>query len=419
VNQDLPSLLIRRMHRSHWIALDCAAAAVLLVALVARAAAVRPLFGVPGWLVVAACAATALPIAVRRLWPVAAFGTVLAADTLLIASGGSGDPGVAVALALYTVAVCAPSRRSLAALTGGLAVTVAAEAYAGVAGQPPLRGQTLVALIAATTAVAGAGWAIGAAAREQRRYAAWFAEELARRAVTDERLRIARELHDVISHSMTLITAKAGVTNYLLRSDPDEARSALALIETTGRDALAEMRRLLGVLRADGDSQPRSDATAERATAERAAAGDGTGIARAPAPGLSGLETLASQATAAGVRTRLDVRGGRELPEAMALSVYRIVQEALTNVIKHAGPARCDIQVDLTGEHVTIDVSDDGCVPPQAAAGHGLVGMRERVGLFGGEFTAGPRPDGGYRVAARLPLSPARAAIATPEGYPA
>jgi signal transduction histidine kinase len=191
-----------------------------------------------------------------------------------------------------------------------------------------------------------------------------------------------------------LITAKAGVTNYLIDSRPEEARAALGVIESTGRGALTELRHLLGVLRADGDVPP--------------ASGDGVATARAPAPGLSGLEALTVQAAAAGVRTRLEIRGEREIPEAMALSVYRIVQEALTNVMKHAGPADCHVLVDLTGDRIAIDVSDDGRVPLATPGGHGIIGMRERVGLYGGKFTAGPRPEGGFRVTARIPIgSPA------------
>lgn len=140
--------------------------------------------------------------------------------------------------------------------------------------------------------------------------------------------------------------------------------------------------------------------------------------ARAPAPGLAGLEALAAQATSAGVHTDLRIRGERELPEAMALTVYRIVQEALTNVVRHAGSASCRVLVDLAGDHVDIDVSDDGRVPSAAAAGHGLIGMRERVNLYNGQFAAGPRPDGGYRVRARIPTGPPVPPAVTREKQP-
>jgi signal transduction histidine kinase len=398
VREELPPLLIRRMRPIHWIAVDCAAAAVLLVVSVGHAAGQRPQFGLPIWLSVAASVATAVAVSARRVRPVAVFTVVLALNTVVTAIGASGNPAVIVALALYTVAVSQPPHRSLAALAGALVLTAGAEAYSGLAGRPTLPWQTLEDLMAASAVITVAAWAIGSAAREQRHYAARSAEQLAERAVTNERLRIARELHDVIAHSMTLITAKAAVTNYLIDSRPEEARSALGIIEATGRTALIEMRHMLGVLRANGDTPDAST--------------------RAPAAGLADLKALAAQATAAGVRTDLQIRSERKLPEAMALTVYRIVQEALTNAIKHAGPAHCRVLVDLTGDHVDIDVSDDGQGPPAATSGHGLIGMRERVNLYNGRFNAGPRPEGGYRVTARMPIGPLTSTPVTGEEQP-
>lgn len=386
------------MRHIHWIAVDCAVATLLLVVSVDHAAGQHPQFGVPVWLGVALSAATAVAVVARRVRPLVVFAAVLALNTTVTTIGVSGNPAGVVALSLYTVAVCRPSRTSLAALASAVVLTGGAEAWSGLAGRPALSWQALQNLLAVSAVIIAAAWTIGAAAREQRRYAARSAERLAERAVTDERLRIARELHDVIAHSMTLITAKAAVTNYLIDTRPEEARSALGLIEATGRSALVEMRHMLGVLRADGDTP---DA--------------GT---RAPAPGLADLNALAAQATAAGVCTELRIRGDRVLPDAMALTVYRIVQEALTNVIKHAGPAACRIRVDLTGDHVGIDVSDDGRVPITTTGGHGLIGMRERVNLYNGSFTAGPRAEGGYRVAARIPLSPLARTTITDEEQP-
>jgi signal transduction histidine kinase len=382
---------------AHWIAADCLATVALLILLTDHAAGQQPQFGLPGWLAVTASVITALPVAVRRLWPGTVLAIVLAANTLATVSGVSGDPAVAVAFALYTVATSRAPRRSVIALATALALTLPAQAWWGLAGQPAMHWQALEYLVTATTALAGAAWAAGTM---QRRYAAAASAEFARRAVMDERLRIARELHDVISHSMTLITAKAAVTNYLPDSGPGEARAALEIIEETGRAALAELRRMLSVLRADQDIEG-TFATA----GEGAAIGD-AGTARAPTPGLAGLAALAAQATAAGVRTSLDIRGESEIPATMALSVYRIVQEALTNVIKHAGPARCAVRVDLTSDHIAVVITDDGRPPPaqtHRVGGHGLIGIRERVGLYGGDFSAGLRPEGGFRVAARLP----------------
>ena len=394
----------------HWIAADAVAAAALLVLLTGHAAAQRPQFGVPGWLAVTASAVTALSVAVRRVRPTAVFAVALASGALAAASGVSGNPAVTVALTLYTVAVSQPPRRSATALTAALILTLPAEALAGLAGQPPQPRLVLDYLMTATAVIIGAVWAIGAM---QRRYAAYSAEERDRRAVVGERLRIARELHDVISHAVTLITAKAAVTNYLIDSRPEEARSALAIIEATGRETLAEMRRLLGVLRA-GDS-PAAAGSGGKAPA-------GPPSARAPAPGLAGIRTLAAQASAAGVQTSVDIRGEAELPEPMALPVYRIVQEALTNVIKHAGPARCDVQIEITGGQVAVGVTDDGHprpITPGRADGHGLIGMRERVSLYGGEFTAGPRPGGGFEVCVRLPVSPVGGTAAAGQERPA
>lgn len=403
--------------QAHWVIADCAGAVVLLALLAGRAASQPPQFGIPGWLAVAGSGVAALPIAARRAWPAPVLAIVLIANTLVIVAGVSGDPAVAVALALYTVAVTRPPRRSAAAAATAITLTLLAQACTGLAAQPRMPLTVLEYLMTASAVIMAAAWGTGAM---QRRYAAHAAAEVARRAVTDERLRIARELHDVISHAMTLVTAKAAVTSYLIDSHPEEAGPALAVIETTGRAALAEMRRLLGVLRADGSgTPPASDLESEDAAA------DGPGTVRVPAPGLTGLQALAAQAAAAGVRTTLDIRGERELPEAMALSVYRIVQEALTNVVKHAAPARCHVQVDLARDHVTVTITDDGRARPVTAGrtaspgGHGLLGIRERVSMYRGDFTAGPRPEGGFRVAARLPLAPADSPAVADPGNPA
>jgi signal transduction histidine kinase len=393
-------------HQAHWIAVDCVAAAALLIVLTGHAAGQQPQFGVPGWLAVAASAVTALPIAVRRVWPDAVFAITLTANTLATASGVSGNPAVPVAIALYTVAASRSGRRSVTALAVALALTLPAQAWPALDGHPPLARQVLEYQLTATTALLGAAWAVGAM---QRRYAARAAAELARRAVMDERLRIAREFHDVISHSMTLITAKAAVTNYVAGSGPEEMRAALEVIEQTGRGALAELRRMLAVLRT-------SEGGGDCVTAHGGFIVGEAGTARVPAPGLTGLAALAAQSTAAGVRTSLDITGDGEITEAMALSVYRIVQEALTNVVKHAGPARCAVRVDLAGDQVAVEISDDGrpaASGTHQADGHGLIGMRERVGLYGGDFSAGPRPEGGFRVAARLPTRPPRSATSS------
>ncbi|MBG0831683.1 sensor histidine kinase [Planomonospora sp. ID67723] len=216
-------------------------------------------------------------------------------------------------------------------------------------------------------------------------------KSIADAAVSDERRRIARELHDVIGHSMSLIAVKATVANHLAEARPQEVRAALAVIEQTSRSTLAEIHRVLDLLRSDGD--PRQD--------------------RLPAPGMADLPELAVHARSAGIEVDLTVREEAALPPAVAMSVYRIVQQALTNVITHVGPTRCAVTVDVDGRQAAIEVVDDGPHhgrPPRAGradqGGRGLIGVRERARMYGGTFSAGPRPEGGFHVSARLPYGP-------------
>jgi signal transduction histidine kinase len=191
---------------------------------------------------------------------------------------------------------------------------------------------------------------------------------------------MARELHDIVSHNLSVVVVQAAGAR---AAGADSG--ALEKIERSGREALVEMRRLLGVLRDDGDAPD-----------------------PAPQPGVAQLQELATTVQAAGLRVGLRVEGPFEqLPAAVSLTVYRIVQEALTNALKHAGPATVDVNVSCTPSAVSVEVADDGRQAVQNGSkgtGHGLLGMRERVALFGGELRVGPRPSGGYAVAARLPL---------------
>jgi len=215
-------------------------------------------------------------------------------------------------------------------------------------------------------------------------------EELARRAVTEERLRLARELHDVVAHAMSVIAVQSGVGAHVADTQPEEAAKALAAIEATSRAALTELRRLLGVLRQN--SEPQGDL--------------------APVPGLADLDSLLAEVAKAGLAVRLRVEGSpSQLPAGVDLSAYRIVQEALTNVVKHAGPASAQVRIRYGDHDVTVEVTDNGrgvmalAGDGRVGTGHGLIGMRERVTAFGGDLEVGPCPGGGFRVAARLPLA--------------
>ena len=240
------------------------------------------------------------------------------------------------------------------------------------------------------------GWVLGIVLTARRSYTAALEEktaaleaarqELAHRAVLEERTRIARDLHDILAHAMSVITVQAGVGAHLLERDPTQARQARVVIEETGRGALGEMRRLLGALRA-GD--PPTE----------------------PQPGLASRDRLATQAAAAGVPVELQVEGpARPLPAGLEVSAYRIAQEALTNAIKHAPGGRARVTVRYRPHTVELEVTDTGGGPGPAATatgdgGQGLRGMRERVALYGGVFEAGPRA-GGFRVLAAFPTDP-------------
>ncbi|MFC7624618.1 sensor histidine kinase [Microlunatus sp. GCM10028923] len=231
--------------------------------------------------------------------------------------------------------------------------------------------------------IIGAGWTIGRAVRDRRAYVAKAAEQAAARAVTEERLRIARELHDIVAHNLSLITVKAGVAAHVAETRPDEVVDALRVIERSGRGALDEIRHLLELLRtgaADSDL--------------------------APAPTLDRLPELGEAATAAGVQVAFRTRGLDDVPEDVGRAAYRIVQEAVTNVVRHAAPARCTVRVIGEQGELLIEVSDDGPgVRGARPPGHGLIGMRERIALHHGTFHAGPGDHGGFMITARLPYT--------------
>lgn len=233
-------------------------------------------------------------------------------------------------------------------------------------------------------------WLLGALVRsrvqnaEQRRLRR---QEMATRAVTEERNRIARELHDVIGHSVSIMTVQASAVRRRLNDDQASEREALETVETTGRQALAEMRRMVGVLRQSGEAADRE-----------------------PAPGLTELPRLVDQFRSAGLPVDVAVTGqARPLAPGLDLTAYRLVQEALTNSLRHAvSPTRAEVSIGYTSEHLELAIRDDGRrVAPGAEAGHGLLGLRERVSVYGGDLIARPRPEGGFELLATMPLAPA------------
>jgi signal transduction histidine kinase len=231
-------------------------------------------------------------------------------------------------------------------------------------------------------AAAAVGWAVGRRERQVEETES-RAAGLERTAVAEERARIARELHDVIAHSVSVIVVQAGAAEQLVEEEPEHVREALRSIRATGSEALAEMRRMLGILRAAGDE-----------------------LELAPQPSISELAPLLDRVRAAGLAVELAVEGTqRPLPAGLDLAAYRILQEALTNTRKHAKAERVVVRVRYLASSVQVEVSDDGRGPVNGHwGGHGLIGMRERVALYGGELSVGAGPEGGFRVAATLPV---------------
>jgi signal transduction histidine kinase len=242
-------------------------------------------------------------------------------------------------------------------------------------------------LVLSLMAVAGL---VGNSVRQARQYAQRLSARTAAAAVTGERLRISRELHDMVAHSIGIIALQAGAAARVIDTQPDGARQALIAVETTSRETLSGLRRLLGGLR-DGELG------AEPAPLQ-------------PAPGLADVGQLAAVTTAAGVRVDVHWHGERRpLPPDIDQSAYRIIQESVTNVVRHAGAPSCKVYITYLDGALSIEVTDRGWGGADDA-GFGLTGMRERVALLRGEFTAGPRPGGGFGVLARLPVPlPARA----------
>lgn len=316
------------------------------------------------------------------------FGATLIAAAAGVSQHKPFSPILAVFVALYSLALYATPRRAAVGLVYAIGCAYLQITFAMHYGES--YGGTDFGFIAVLLL---APWLVGKAMRgrvadmSQLEVRAEKAErereQRAEEAARNERARIARELHDVIAHSVSVMVVQAGAAEEVLRHAPERALEPIRAVQDTGRQALAEMARLLGMLRRDGEE-----------------------LGLAPQPGLDDLEGLVEQTRRAGLPVDLHVEGTpRPVPLGADLSAYRIVQEALTNARKHAGEARATVTVRYGADALEVEVADDGSGGGNGhGGGHGLVGMRERVALFGGELHAGPRPGGGFRVHARLPI---------------
>lgn len=327
----------------------------------------------------------AAPVAVRQVAPVTTMSVVLVASTCYAVAQHSGvlpNNGLGILLGMFTVAMLRTWRAAAAMCAGTVVALTVVFSTLPVTAWPEFAQAAL--------AVVGA-WALGDATRRWVRRSEDLAAQSAV-ALAAERVRIARELHDVVAHHMAVISLQAGVAEYVLDTDPVTARQAIGTVGASSRNAMGEMRRLLGVLRTDDPDEE---------TAYR------------PQPGLASLEELADRVRATGHAVTVRARGRiRDLPAGPDLTAYRVVQESLTNVVRHAGPASAHVDLDFGPRTLTISVTDDGTGPPATGpaptvstpTGHGIRGMRERVELFGGTLVAEPAPRGGFAVLARLPI---------------
>ena len=333
-----------------------------------------------------------VPIVVLRRWPLPVLGAVTIAAGTITAWGGAVLPlGILLGVALYFAAVGLPRPKSIAlalAVAATLATTVVYAAFA-------LRTAPVAVQVVDNFVPLAGAWFIADSVTARRRYQTGLAAQAERERaaeVREERVRIAREMHDVVAHTLAVMTVQAGVGRRLAGKRPEAASSALESIETIGRTAQDELRVVLGLLR-DGQA--------------------GT-APLAPAPRLIDVKDLADTVRAAGIPVELRMEGAdRQLSPALELSIYRVLQEALTNVVKHAPGARAAVELTVSPGKVHLDVRDDGGLAgggaPRAglSTGHGITGMRERVGAFGGWLAAGPAANGGFQVTAEVPIAEA------------
>jgi signal transduction histidine kinase len=417
IDADLHLPLVRRLAAHHFTPAQKVATDAVVVALILVVFHMAPMHASPsrvsgtdweiiGW---AGFVVAAVATLFRRRFPRTALAVVLPVVAAAVAlRAGFGVP-IYVAMVLYSVVVVS-SRRAGLAITG---VTAGIFLGACIAGG----GDSVVLASIGGVTMLALGWLAGENTQASRVYARQRSERAAeqaaaaeaaqaeqvRLALVEERAQIARELHDIVAHAMSVIAVRSGVARMVIDSDPEQAREALSIIETTTRRSLREMRLLVSVLR-----DP-----------------DGQDAELSPAPGVADIGRLVAAAGSAGVAVELTVDGAvRPLPPAIDLSAYRIVQEALTNVVRHAGPTLARVRLSYQPGEVSIEVTDDGAGGQQAGrtpgaaragGGHGLIGMRERAALFGGELRAGPHA-AGFRVAASIPVSEFRVAEELPVG---
>jgi signal transduction histidine kinase len=382
-----------RVRRMNVWALDAVLATVFLVLVLGGHFAASGNAGVdyrdPDAFSVMLSLAAAVPYYFRRHAPLAVLLISEAAVVVLtVRDYQTGAAPSVLLVGVFTVAAWSSVRDRVIGVTA-MALGLSIVAVSGIPG-------AVGADVVFNVALYAAAYLFGSTMRNRRLYSEQLEEranaleseraEEAKRAVAEERLRIAQELHDVVAHSMGVIAVQAGVGAHVIDTDPDEAKKSLDAISRTSRSTLAEIRRMLGVLR------------------------DDEGASYQPAPGLADLERLVQEVRGAGLQVDVRREGPRtELPPGVDFTAYRIVQEALTNVLKHAGRASASVVVGYEEGALLLEILDDGrgVNGHTAQGGHGLMGMRERVGVYGGSFEAGPRTGGGFRVAVRLPFEEA------------
>ena len=472
-----PTPLTKRLGPKHWAALDYAAGGftTLILLLEVRRSLARTDFppdfqvtrfwpmSLAGPVAVLLVLAAGFAVALRRRKPVFMLGVLLAGSllisTLTVPDASALTYYLPVAYVLYLVAATYETKRDAVRVLVAVYLTLVGVAIVLFFGSGrEFNGSSLIPVVLCVIIA----WTSGYSVRQRRRYAVRLQDEAASKAVAQERLRIARELHDVVAHSMSVIAVQAGYGQYVIDSQPGDARAALGAIQTTSREALDEMRRMLGALRQADDADARGDGSGSGTSTGPGPGGAGLPARPAPlfpAPGLAELDRLVARTAGAGVRVDVTRFGRpRDLPSSIDLSAYRIVQEALTNVVKHARTSSCRVLLGYRDDELTIEVTDNGAglagagvadggvadagsglasggvawhgpgvpsgtavlaregtslvldsAPALPGAGHGIIGMRERVSLLGGEFSAGPLPGYGFRVTARIPLPAASA----------